>query len=52
MAFALSGRSILVLEDFVKGSLMDLGVWLPAMFILGLVGLGLLFAFVAACERV
>ena len=31
---------------------MDLEVWLPAMFILGMVTLGILFAFVYACERV
>jgi len=31
---------------------MDLVVWLPAMFVLGLATMGLMFAFVAACERV
>ena len=31
---------------------MNLVVWLPAMFLLGLAGLGLCFAFVVACERV
>ena len=31
---------------------MDLTVWLPGLFILGLAGLGLMFAFVAGCERV
>jgi hypothetical protein len=31
---------------------MDLTVWLPALFLLGLLGMGLMFAFVAACERV
>jgi hypothetical protein len=31
---------------------MDLAIWLPAMFVLGLATLGLIFAFVAACERV
>jgi hypothetical protein len=31
---------------------MDLTVWLPAMFLLGLATLGAMFAFVAACERV
>lgn len=30
----------------------DLNVWLPAMFILGLVTMGLMFAFVAACDKV
>jgi len=31
---------------------MNLVVWLPAMFLLGLATMGLLFAFVAACQRV
>ena len=31
---------------------MNLYVWLPAMFALGLLTLGLMFAFVAACEKV
>jgi len=31
---------------------MNLVIWLPALFILGLVTMGLLFAFVAACDRV
>ena len=31
---------------------MNLIIWLPAMFFLGLAGLGLMFAFVAACEKV
>jgi hypothetical protein len=31
---------------------MDLTIWLPAMFVLGLVTLGIMFAFVIACERV
>jgi hypothetical protein len=31
---------------------MDLTVWLPGLFLLGLLGIGLMFAFVAACERV
>jgi hypothetical protein len=31
---------------------MDLTIWLPALFLLGLVGFGLLFAFVAGCARV
>jgi hypothetical protein len=31
---------------------MDLTVWLPALFLLGLLGMGLMLAFVAACERV
>jgi hypothetical protein len=31
---------------------MNLAIWLPALFLLGLATMGLLFAFVAACERV
>jgi hypothetical protein len=31
---------------------LNLTLWLPAMFVLGLATLGVLFAFVYACERV
>jgi hypothetical protein len=31
---------------------MDLATWLPAMFALGLLTLGVLTAFVIACDRV
>jgi hypothetical protein len=31
---------------------MDLTVWIPAMFLLGLVTMVLMFAFVVACDRV
>jgi hypothetical protein len=31
---------------------MVLTIWLPVLFILGLITMGLLFAFVVACERV
>jgi hypothetical protein len=31
---------------------MDLTTWLPTMFLLGLAALGLMFAFVVACEKV
>jgi hypothetical protein len=31
---------------------MNLVVWLPAMFLLGLVSMGLFIAFVTACERI
>lgn len=31
---------------------MDLTIWLPAMFGLGLVGFGLMFAFVPMCDKV
>lgn len=30
----------------------DLAVWLPAVFLLGLAAMGLMFAFVVACDRV
>jgi hypothetical protein len=31
---------------------MNLALWLPALFLLGLATLGLMFAFVYACDRV
>jgi hypothetical protein len=31
---------------------MNLSVWLPAMFLLGLTTFGLLFAFLIGCEKV
>jgi len=31
---------------------MNLMIWLPALLILGLVGMGLMFAFIFGCERV
>ena len=31
---------------------MDLTIWLPAMFVLGLATLGLLTAFISACDKV
>jgi hypothetical protein len=31
---------------------MNLIVWIPALFLLGLAVMGLMFAFVTACERV
>jgi hypothetical protein len=30
----------------------DLSIWLPAMFLLGLATLGLMFAFITACDKV
>jgi hypothetical protein len=30
----------------------NLYVWLPAMFLLGLAAMGLMFAFVIACDKV
>jgi hypothetical protein len=31
---------------------MNLTIWLPAMFLLGLATLGLMFAFTAGCDKV
>jgi len=31
---------------------MNLFVWLPAMFLLGLVTMGLSYAFISACEKI
>jgi hypothetical protein len=31
---------------------MNLMVWLPAMFLLGLATIGVMFAFLAGCEKV
>ena len=31
---------------------MDLTVWLPAMFLLGLVSMGLCYVFIGACEKI
>jgi hypothetical protein len=31
---------------------MDLTVWLPGLFLLGMATMGLMFAFVLGCERV
>jgi hypothetical protein len=31
---------------------MNLVIWLPAMFLLGLVSMGLCYAFIDACEKI
>jgi hypothetical protein len=31
---------------------MNVEVWLPATFLLGMLGLGLCFVFLAACEKI
>jgi hypothetical protein len=31
---------------------MNLGIWLPAMFLLGLTVMGLCYAFLIACEKI
>lgn len=34
------------------GNTMNVAIWLPATFLLGLAGLGLCFAFLVACEKI
>ena len=31
---------------------MNLWIWLPAMFLLGLAGMGLCYAFIDACDKI
>jgi hypothetical protein len=31
---------------------MNLGIWLPAMFLLGIVTMGIVFLFLIACEKI
>jgi len=31
---------------------MNLATWLPAMFVLGIVGMALMYAFMDACEKI
>jgi hypothetical protein len=31
---------------------MNLEIWLPAMFVVGLAGLGICYAFLIACEKI
>ena len=38
--------------EIAEALAMDLAFWLPLLFALGLVTMGLLFAFVVACEHV
>jgi hypothetical protein len=62
LCFGLCNKSILTGIGFAvasqlslslsRGHKMDLVIWLPALAILGLAGLGLMFAFLKACERV
>jgi len=33
-------------------TLMDLAIWLPAMFLLGLVSMAACYAFIGACEKI
>ena len=39
------------LEEF-EGEEMNLEIWLPGLFALGLVGMGLCYAFMIACEKI
>ena len=43
------------MKPVISGSLegrMNLVIWLPAMFLLGLVSMGLCYAFIGACEKI
>ena len=31
---------------------MDLTIWVPLLFVVGIVGLGLMFAFIIACDKI
>ena len=35
-----------------KEPLMDLAIWIPAMLLMGLAGLGLMCAFIIGCDKV
>jgi hypothetical protein len=35
-----------------KECAVDLTIWIPGFFLLGLAGMGLMFGFVAACDKV
>jgi hypothetical protein len=37
---------------FCGGNVMNVAVWLPATFLLGLAGLGLCYAFLLGCEKI
>src|SRR6478735_4374256 len=47
-AFLLAHNQFFHKRDFA----MDLAIWLPSLLVLGLVGLGLMFAFISACDKV
>jgi len=51
-AILAKGRTGCLTHIHRKGDAMDLAVWLPALFLLGIVGIAAMFAFIAACERV
>jgi hypothetical protein len=52
LAKAKSGRLTRISFRGCKEGAMDLAVWLPSLFLLGIVGIAAMFAFIAACERV
>lgn len=39
-------------SQFARSLTMDLAVWIPVTIVLGLIVLGLMFAFIVACEKV
>ena len=41
-----------VTQFYCRGAAMDLTIWLPAMLLLGLAVVGLMFLFVVACDKV
>jgi len=48
--FAFFGRPSFVTPGL--GNAMNLTLWIPGLFLLGLAAMGLMFAFVAGCDRV
>jgi hypothetical protein len=45
-------KSNVPVHDVKASLIMDLSIWIPVTVILGLVTMGLMFAFVEACEKV
>jgi hypothetical protein len=52
--FALAALDVWsAIPELVRGGIeMNLVIWLPTMFLLGLAGLGLCYAFLLACEGI
>jgi hypothetical protein len=48
------GTAVASDESMIRpgGSVVNLAVWIPVLVLLGLATLGLMFAFVVACEKV
>jgi hypothetical protein len=38
--------------DSKRSCFMNLALWIPALLLLGLAGLGLMYAFIAGCDKV